>query len=210
MDSLALLLADSRLPVGGHTQSGGLEPALLAGMAPDRIEEFLVTRLRTAVSLDAATAVVTTRHPVLQEVVDAWNARVPSEVVRAASCRAARGYLRLGTRVGLDPVLARRTDLPRPVALGLLGRHWGLSAEQVARVCCHDEIQSVTAAALKLVPLDPLDTVDWVLRLGPEVEALVTRVAELTEPDLIPAATAVHLELWQHDHPLHTRRLFHA
>jgi hypothetical protein len=29
----AMLLADGRLPVGGHTQSAGLEPALLGGLA---------------------------------------------------------------------------------------------------------------------------------------------------------------------------------
>ncbi len=35
MSALALLLADARLPVAGHTQSGSLEPALAAGLPVD-------------------------------------------------------------------------------------------------------------------------------------------------------------------------------
>jgi urease accessory protein len=31
---LLMLLADARLPTSGHTQSGGLEPALLGGLDP--------------------------------------------------------------------------------------------------------------------------------------------------------------------------------
>ena len=58
MDSVSLLLADARLPTGGHAQSGGLEPALLAGLRPDEIEGLLRTRLRTNVPVDAGTAVV--------------------------------------------------------------------------------------------------------------------------------------------------------
>lgn len=213
MDSLSLLLADARLPTGGHAQSGGLEPALLAGLRPDEIEGLLRTRLRTNVPVDAGTAVVVVSTSTVTEVetvVDAWNARVPSEVVRAASYRAARGYLRLGARVGLDARWARRADLPRPVALGLLARHWRLRPTDTARVVCHDEIQTVAAAALKLAPLDPLDTVQWVLQLRPEVDAVVDAVAALTDPDDIPAATAPLLEQWQHTHPTHPRRLFHA
>ena len=38
----------------------------------------------------------------------------------------------------------------------------------------------------------------------------VYAVAALTDPDDIPAATAPLLEQWQHTHPTHPRRLFHA
>ena len=48
----ALMLADARLPTGGHTQSAGLEPAVLAGLGADgnkpaEIEEYARDRLRT-------------------------------------------------------------------------------------------------------------------------------------------------------------------
>ena len=211
MFSHALLLADARLPTGGHTQSGALEPALLAGMPEAEIEQFLVTRLRTSIRVDAATAVVTRADPDrAEDVISAWNARTPSHVVREASCQAARGYLRLGVRGGLDARWNRRTDVPRPVAVGLLAAHWRLDAEETARVVCHDEVQAVASAALKLAPLDPIDTVGWSLGVADEIDEVVDAVRELTSPDHIPAATAPLLELWQHAHPTHTRRLFRA
>src|SRR3954447_93899 len=46
---LELLLADARLPGGGHTQSAGLEGALLAGMPVSAVPEYLRTRLATVV-----------------------------------------------------------------------------------------------------------------------------------------------------------------
>jgi hypothetical protein len=53
----SLLLADGRLPVGGHTQSSGLEPALLGGLEHRDVPALVATRLRTVVLVDAATAV---------------------------------------------------------------------------------------------------------------------------------------------------------
>jgi urease accessory protein len=46
----ALLLGDSRFPAGGHAHSGGVEPAVTAGMVTDlaSLEVFLRGRLRTA------------------------------------------------------------------------------------------------------------------------------------------------------------------
>ncbi len=46
----ALLLSDSRFPAGGHAHSGGVEPAVTAGIVIDleSLEAFLRGRLRTA------------------------------------------------------------------------------------------------------------------------------------------------------------------
>ncbi|WP_371402161.1 urease accessory protein UreF [Kribbella sp. NBC_00662] len=61
---VALMLADGRLPTGGHTQSAGLEPAVRAGLGADGKQLSDVTayardRLRTVTRVDAAVAVVT-------------------------------------------------------------------------------------------------------------------------------------------------------
>lgn len=204
-----LLLADARLPTGGHAQSGGLEPALLAGMPTDHVPTYLATRLRTTATVDAATAVVAlhalTGGTSLQPVINAWAARTPSDVVRAASTELGRGYARLAGD-------AARRD-PRPVALARVAFAWGVAAADLARVCCHDEIQSVAAAALKLAPLDPATTVRWALDLAPLVEQIVAsicRPAPLTEPVDIPAPTAPAAELWAHAHGTAPRRLFSA
>ncbi|WP_264031643.1 urease accessory UreF family protein [Cellulosimicrobium sp. SH8] len=52
------LLADARLPTGGHTQSAGLEPALRAGMPATSVPDYVRARLATVTRVEAATAVV--------------------------------------------------------------------------------------------------------------------------------------------------------
>ena len=54
----SLLLADSRLPVGGYTASGGLEPALLGGLPVHEVPAFIAMRLATVARVEAGTAVV--------------------------------------------------------------------------------------------------------------------------------------------------------
>lgn len=211
-DLIPLLLADARLPVGGHTQSAGLEPALLAGMPEHRIEAFIAARLRTVVRVEAGTAVVT-RHACLcgdglDAVLRAWEARTPSEAVRAASHEAGRGWTRLLSRLTGEPPRRRRT--PRPVAVGAVAAQLRLSASATARLVCYDDIATVTSAALKLAPLDPLDTVEWTLAHREAAAAVIGEVSGITAPDDIPATAAPLLETWQHRHPTHEKRLFHA
>ncbi|GAA2098879.1 urease accessory protein UreF [Actinomadura alba] len=58
MDTRLLLLADSRLPAGGHAHSGGVEPAATAGAVTDlaSLSDFLAARLSTAGLVTAALA----------------------------------------------------------------------------------------------------------------------------------------------------------
>jgi urease accessory protein len=109
------LLADARLPTGGHTQSAGLEPALRAGMPPARVPDYVRARLASVTRVEAATAVVA-RHaalaagpvpdgaasPAARDLADtwiAWAARTPSSALRDTSQRLGRGYLRLLRRL---------------------------------------------------------------------------------------------------------------
>lgn len=209
-----LLLGDARLPTGGHTQSGGLEPALLAGMAAGDIPAYLTTRLRTTTLVDAATAVVALRTlragGAVELVEQAWAARTPSHVVRQASEELGRGYERLLTRLDdLTPRPVRRGE-PRPIAVARLAARLDVAATDLARVICHDDVQSVCAAALKLAPLDPVDTVAWALDVAPLVERVVAQVADLRTPADIPAPAAPAAEIWQHAHATAPRRLFRA
>ena len=214
----AMLLADGRLPVGGHTQSSGLEPALLGGLDPADIPSFITTRLRTTITVDAATAVVARHHTLaglpLEPVQLAWAARTPSEVVRAASVAVGRGQRRLAQRLwpgsAAASALAAQPAPARPVAVGAMAAAAGLDGPRTARLVAYDDVQSLCAAALKLCPLDPAQTTEWLLHAGPAVEDVVTRVGRLTEPHGIPAPAALLLEAWQHHHPNHPRRLFSA
>ncbi|WP_432546314.1 urease accessory protein UreF [Kineococcus sp. SYSU DK004] len=216
-DLLLALLADARLPVGGHTQSAGLEPALAHGaLTPAGIPAYLRARLATVVAVEAGTAVVARARCLvgddLAPVEDAWAARTPSAPLRQASRRLGRGYLRLAQRLwpGTAALPALGRTPPRPLVLGVVAATAGLDAARLVRLCAHEDVATVGAAALKLVPLDPADTVAWTLAVHPEVEDLVTRVAHLTRPDDVPAGSA---PLVEHHSVLHDRtqqRLFHA
>ncbi|WP_432541594.1 urease accessory protein UreF [Kineococcus sp. SYSU DK002] len=215
-DLLLALLADARLPVGAHTQSAGLEPAVThGGLGPGDVPEFLHGRLRTAVAVEAGTAVVARHHALaglpLGPVQDAWAARTPSPPLREASRTLGRGYLRTARRVWPHPVwdTLGRTP-PRPLVLGALAAVAGLDAARLVRLCVHDEAATVSAAALKLLPTDPVDTVTWTLAAHEVAEPLVAELAHLTDPDEVPAAGGPLSEHFSLLHTTTTMRLFHA
>ena len=146
---VALMLADARLPTGGHTQSAGLEPAVRAGLGADgtRLSDvagYAADRLRTITRVEAATAVVARYCALggesgqvvgrrLTAVEAAWAARTPSQALRAASRRQGRAYLRLASRMWPEVgkllaagagVGARGLGGERPLRWGWLGRWW--------------------------------------------------------------------------------------
>jgi len=213
---LLMLLADARLPVAGHTQSGGLEPALRDGLTD--VPGYLRTRLSTVTRVEAGTAVVALHHlrhglP-LAGVETAWEARTPSAALRRTSRTQARALLRLAVRLWeKDPAVATVAGLaspPRPLALGAVAAAGPVSPRSLARLVGYDDVQTVAAAALKLMPLDPAEVTGWVLDALGAVEALADAVAQLTEPAGIPATGAPVIEAWAEAHARTTRRLFSA
>jgi urease accessory protein len=215
---LLMLLADARLPASGHTQSGGLEPALLGGLDPADLDAYCRTRLETVTRTEAATAVVCRWRAAVGRPTDdvefAWAARTPSPALREASRTLGRAYRRVALRLWPDaPALAELTATtmpPRPRVLGLVAAATGLSAEAVARLVAYEDVQSVLAASLKLLPGDPIDATARLLDLAPDIDAVVDRVAALTEPDEIPAWSAPRVEAWAEAHATAERRLFRA
>jgi urease accessory protein len=227
-DLLVMLLADARLPVAGHTQSAGLEPALAGGLTAEEVPGYCRTRLATVALVEAATAVVTRSvanslpltsyttgfAPKLAQIEAAWAARTPSDAMRATSRLQARGLLRLATRLWSEspPVraVAASPQPSRAVVLGAIAAAVGLPPLQLARLIGYDDVQTVTSAALKLLPLDPADTTTWVWQLLPDIDHLAGLVEMLTEPDDIPAPSAPQIEAWAQSHARTTRRLFSA
>jgi len=216
VETLALLLADARLPAAGHTQSAGLEPGLAHGLDPGDLPAYCRTRLATVVRTEAATAVVT-RHHVLaglapDEVETAWAARTPSDAMRATSRLLGRGLLRLARRAWPSAVAGWPADAqpPRALVLGVIAAHYGLPARDLAQVVAYDDVQSVLAAALKLLPLDPADATAWCLELLPDVDPLAGELRSLTLPCEIPATGSPLIEGWAQAHARTARRLFSA
>ena len=219
-DLAMLLLGDARLPTGGHTQSAGLEGALAAGLHLGDIPAYIDMRLRTVATVDAGTAVTAravlsgTSPASIESVQRHWAARTPSQVQRAASVRLGRGCLRLLQSMfpaeGPTRLLGAVRAPSRPLVLGGLAAVLGLDGRRLATVVCYDEVQSIAAAALKLVPLDPVVTAGWVLGAARAVEGVVTRVAHLVDPGDLPAPSAPLMDLWAHAHAAQPGRLFSA
>ncbi|MFD2082878.1 urease accessory protein [Actinopolymorpha cephalotaxi] len=215
-DLLLMLLADGRLPTSGHTQSGGLEPALANGLHPHEIPAYCRSRLATVTLVEAAVAVVARAQVLAGNGVDetekAWAARTPSRALRHASHALGRGYRRLARQVwpAVNPDLTGRRDVSRPTVLGVIAAVTNLPADALARLVAYDDAQTVVAAGLKLAPSDPAVATLRVYALHEEIEALATRVATLTDPDDIPACSAPLIEAWAEHHTRTTRRLFHA
>ncbi len=198
---------------------------LLAGMPPARLLDYVRDRLRTLTTTEAAAAVIA-RHTWgaglaggLDAVTVAWQARTPSPAQREAADRLGRGYARVARRLWPEQTNAAslgqrgaRTDLryPRPVVLGAIAAITDLPARDLALLVAYDDVQTITAAALKLLPLDPLEVTSWVLDLQPEMTQVADAVAHLRDPAHIPSGSLPLLDAYVADHAHASRRLFNA
>lgn len=218
--TLAMLLADNRLPIGAHVTSGSLEAALREGLHPDRVGDYLRSRMRTVVPVEAGTAVLARRTGLeagadvargalqLDALQAEWAARTPSRAQREITIALGDGLRRLADVLWPGAVPAQ--PLPRPIVLGLIAARAGLGAADLVRLTAYDDAQTVVAARLKLEPADPRPAAALVLeacaRFEPQVEAL----AALTDPLRIPRGGAPLTEGWAEAQARLPRRLFRA
>jgi|SRR5699024_9748868 len=215
-----LLLADARVPTGGHAQSGGLEPAVHAGLPVERVPQYLESRLRTIGLVEASAAVLAARgarqQPVeLSPVHQALLARTPAQPLRESSGMLGRGLRRLVERLWPDhPAVVALPELgtrpQRPVVLGVLGAAMGLDDPQLARACLYEDAQTVTSAALKLLPVDPVEATRWVVDAGDTIEESVLEATRTDSCRELPALTAPNIEQWTLRHASESRRIFVA
>ncbi len=218
--TVAMLLADARLPSGGHAHSAGLEPALFGGLNIADVPAALGARARTTSLVEAGTAVVArylalTAPDALPAVEAEWAARTPSPAQRDAARALGRGLLRLADR--LWPASAPLALIgngaahpPRALVLGAIAAEAGMEPLDLARLVIYDDAASAAAALLKLDPRDPAEVTVWVVETCAAVDDAVRAVAALTDPAAIPAASAPQAEEWAEAHALLTRRLFRA
>jgi urease accessory protein len=210
----ALLLADGRLPTGGHVHSAGVESAVADGRIVDieSLGAYLLGRLHTVGLTEAALAAAVVLQPGAIAVLDAEaDARLTVPELRAVSRRLGRQLLRVAGRCWPDPVLATLPDDPhQPIALGAVGLAAGLDALMVARVAVHHATATPAQSALRLLGLDPyaVAALTASLAVQGELVALEALFAAGGPIEDLPARTGPVVEIAAATHASLATRLF--
>jgi urease accessory protein len=239
MNTLLLLLLDSRAPTGAHNHSGGMEAAVSTGMVAGLadVEEFCRGRLRTSGRAAAAfaaaacglqrgpaagrhTAEAAPEGPSLAEkwaVLDAeFEARTPSEAIRAASRQLGGGLRRLLRSMLPDADLVTpwaQCAAPAPHHPLVLGAGVALAdgtPELAARAAALAACTGPASAAVRLLSLDPFAVQAMLARLAPDVSdcGKLAALSAAGPPGSLPCAGAVALDLLADFHHTAEVRLF--
>jgi urease accessory protein len=231
MDTLLLLLLDSRAPAGAHHHSGGMEAAVGTGLVTGLtdLEDFCRARLRTSARVCAAFAAASARlqsdmpERSVARAQDQWalldaefEARTPSEAMRAASRQLGRGLVRLVrsvtpeadlvTAFGRCPGPAPHHPLVLGAAVGLADGGPDLAARAAALAAC----AGPASAAVRLLGLDPFAVQGMLARLAPAIDSCSADAARAAAgpPSSLPAGAAPALDLLADFHLTAEVRLF--
>jgi urease accessory protein len=206
-----LVLADGRLPAGGHAHSGGLEAAVASGRVRDvaDVAGFLRGRLATSGLVSASFAAVGCARTREWLSLDAGlDARTPSPALRRASRAQGRALMRAGRAMWAVPAIGREPH--HPVALGALAAAAGLSPLEAAVAAAHGTVSGPASAAVRLLGLDPYAVHALLAGLAPEIDRIAADAAgRISDPvDALPAAGAPLLDIGAELHATWEVRLF--
>ncbi|MDP9796259.1 urease accessory protein [Catenuloplanes nepalensis] len=207
-----LVLADGRLPAGGHAHSSGLEAQVSAGRVRTiaDLDGFLTGRLATG-GLVAATfaAAACARTAALEDLDFGLEVRTPSPALRTASRAQGRALLRAGRAMWTVPP-PHRADVHQPVAFGLVASAAGLEPEHAAVAAAYGTISGPASAAVRLLGLDPYAVHALLARLAAECDAVAaTALTHLGRSvDDLPADGAPLLDIGAEHHATWEVRLF--
>jgi urease accessory protein len=212
-----LLLADSRLPAGGHAHSGGLEAAAAAGSVTglDGLAGFLRGRLATAGLVSAGLAAAACQHatqvaggetPRWPQLLTEAAARTPSPAQRSAWCAQGRALLRAARAAWPGPALdslARAVHLPgsagsyHPAVLGACASAAGGQPADAAVIAATASVTGPASAAVRLLGLDPLAVHSLLAGLAEAIAAVALSAAEAAAAGdwaALPAASSPGLD----------------
>jgi urease accessory protein len=205
-----LLLADGRLPSGGHAHSGGVEAAVGAGRVHDlpTLAAFLRGRLATAGLVAAAFAAAAAASPRWTELDTGLDARMPSPALRRASRAQGRALVRAGR--AMWTVTGLPADPHHPVALGAIAAAAGLAPVQAALVAAYGTVTGPAAAAVRLLALDPYPVQGVLAAVAADCDRTAETAAAFAHSDVddLPAAGAPLLDISAEDHATWEVRLF--
>jgi urease accessory protein len=199
MNTLLLLLLDSRAPAGAHHHSGGMEAAVGTGLVTGlaSLEDFCQARLRTSARVSAAFAAAAARAQadfpepaVVSAARSQWallaaefEARTPSEAMRAASRQLGGALVRLLRSVlpqteAVTPwSLSAGRPPHHPLVLGAGVMLAGGTPELAARAAALGACSGPASAAVRLLGLDPFAVQAMLARLAPAVDACAAEAA---------------------------------
>lgn len=193
-----LLLADSRLPTGGHAHSGGIEAAARRGdvTGADDVERFLAARVPTA-GLVAGAGAAASCALAGGDGLGGWapwdaavSARIPVAALREVSRSQGRALLRTARAAWPDDRYDALGARPhQALALGVVAAATGADPADAAALAVHHLVGQVTTAAVRLLGLDPLAL------SGVHARALAGAAPTIAE------ATAVGVDAAAHDDP---------
>ncbi|MCU1502580.1 MAG: urease accessory protein UreF [Ilumatobacteraceae bacterium] len=218
MHAAVLLLADGRLPTGGHAHSSGTESAVAIGDVIDlpTLRTHVRRRLATTGLVDAAFAAAACAQADGTAV--RWRAlaaelmaRTGSPKLREVSITLGRQLLRTGRRAWPSPRYDVVHDalggaVPQPLVMGLVVAAAGCSPADAALVELHHLVGSLTTAAVRLLGLDPFDVAALSASLAPEIEAWAATAANTCDADpsslpgdvdLVTDVLAEHHTTWE-------------
>ncbi|AGZ44444.1 putative urease accessory protein [Actinoplanes friuliensis DSM 7358] len=208
---MLLVLADGRLPSGGHAHSGGLEAAIASGRVRDvaQVGEFLRGRLATSGLVAAAFAAsACARTGRWLDLDGGLDARTPSPALRKASRAQGRALMRAGRAMWAVPDIGREPH--HPVALGVLAHAAGLGPLEAAVAAAHGTVTGPASAAVRLLGLDPYAVHAVIAGLAPDIDRVAAdAAARVHDPvDDLPAAGAPLLDIGAELHATWEVRLF--
>lgn len=184
-----LALADSRLPIGGHVHSGGMEEAIAGGLVRDlpTLGAFLTRRVRTTGLVTGSIAAAVCDGMTVAQAEDETDARTPSPAARAASRAQGRGFLRLARSVWPDSGWTAFSAKPHlPVIAGAVGRRCDLAPRETALAVVYTAMTGAATAAQRLLALDPAHVSRITFELSPLCEdvasAAVTGLQSVSDP----------------------------
>jgi urease accessory protein len=195
-----LLLADGRLPAGGHVHSGGVEAAVDSGAIHDvgSLRDFLRGRLFTvglvtaALAVSACACAVDGDLPGLAALDALADARTPSPAQRAASRAQGRALLRLAGQAWPSAGYAALGATPHhPLVLGVAVAASGGQPSDAAVVAASAAVGGPASAAVRLLGLDPLAVTAMHAALAGDIDHVATTA--VAQPDSCPGAPLLDL-----------------
>ncbi|TQS14916.1 urease accessory protein UreF [Microbispora hainanensis] len=224
-----MLLADSRLPAGGHAHSGGVEEAVRRGAVTGTgdLARFLRGRLATAGLVTAALAAAACELAASETAAELWrrldaeaDARAASPAQREASRTQGRLLLRTARRLWpsavLDTLARAVPEGPHhAVALGAAGASAGCAPRQAALTAAYTSVTGPATAAVRLLGLDPVTVHRLLADLAPAIEGAASAAcaspgdaAGPTGWHALPGHSAPALDLLAEGHLTNPMKLF--